>query len=314
MSFKIVAFGEILWDLLPEGRTLGGAPFNFAYRVNSLGDIAFPVSRLGRDHLGREAWDLVTSFGIDPSYLQWDDSFPTGTVRVSFDAANNPDFVIVPSVAYDFIESTPGLEQIVRSADCLCFGTLIQRSDVSRQALYRLLENAASCRRLLDINLRRNCFTAETVRQSIAAANILKLNEKEAVAVGEMLGLPQLALPELTLQMAKRAGLEAVVVTLAEKGVFAASREGDLVYVPGFRVTVVDSLGAGDAFSAGFIHQSLRGASLREACAFGNLLGAVTATKRGGTPSISTDEIACLEQDNNVERIVEPELAKFWAR
>ncbi len=314
MSFKIVAFGEILWDLLPEGRTLGGAPFNFAYRVNSLGDIAFPVSRLGRDPLGREAWDLVTSFGIDPSYLQWDDSFPTGTVRVSFDAANNPDFVIVPSVAYDFIESTPELEQIVRSADCLCFGTLIQRSDVSRKALYRLLENAASCRRLLDINLRKDCFTAETVRQSIRAANILKLNEKEAVAVGEMLGLPQLALPELTLQMARKAALEAVVVTLAEKGVFAASREGDLVYVPGFRVTVVDSLGAGDAFSAGFIHQSLRGASLQEACAFGNLLGAVTATKRGGTPSISKEEIACLEQDKKLERIVAPELAEFWAR
>jgi len=114
LSFKIVAFGEILWDVLPEGRTLGGAPFNFAYRVNSLGDTAFPVSRLGRDPLGREAWDLVTSFGIDPSCLQWDDSFPTGTVRVSFDANNSPDFLIVPSVAYDFIQSTPELERIVR--------------------------------------------------------------------------------------------------------------------------------------------------------------------------------------------------------
>ncbi|MFB3905298.1 MAG: carbohydrate kinase [Acidobacteriota bacterium] len=313
MPFKIVAFGEILWDLLPEGRTLGGAPFNFAYRVNSLGDTAFPISRLGRDALGREACNLVTSFGIDPSCLQWDDSFPTGTVQVSFDACNNPDFVIVPSVAYDFIESTLPLEQIVQSADCLCFGTLIQRSEVSRNTLYRLLRNAAFCRKLLDVNLRKNCFTPETVRRSIEAADIVKLNEKEAFAVGEMLGLPALALPRLVSEMAKRSGLEAVVVTLGDKGVLAASRGGEqLIYVPGFRVAVVDSVGSGDAFSAGFIHRLLRAATLEEACAFGNLMGAATATKRGGTAPISRDEITRLGEQSHVERIVDPELEKFW--
>lgn len=313
MSFKIVAFGEILWDLLPEGRTLGGAPFNFAYRVNSLGDTAYPVSRLGRDPLGREAWDLVTAFGIDPSCLQWDDSYPTGTVRVSFDADNNPDFVIVPSVAYDFIESTPQLEHIVTSADCLCFGTLIQRSDVSRNSLHRLLQNAASSRKLLDVNLRKDCFTPETVRQSIEAADIVKLNEKEAVAVGEMLGLPVLALSQLALEMARRCRLEAVVVTLGEKGVLAASPQGEQpVYVPGFRVPVVDSLGSGDSFSAGFVHRLLHGATLGEACVFGNLMGAVSATKRGATAPISRDEITELGRQSGGERIVQPELAKFW--
>ncbi len=312
MSFKIVAFGEILWDLLPEGRTLGGAPFNFACRVNSLGDKAFPVSRLGRDPLGREAWDLVTSFGIDASCLQWDDSFPTGTVEVSFDADNNPDFVIVPSVAYDFIESTPALEQIAQSADCLCFGTLIQRSEISRNSLHRLLQNASSSRKLLDVNLRKDCFTPETVRQSIEAAHIMKLNEDEAFAVGEMLRLSGLALPELVSEMPRRCSLESVVVTLGGKGVLAASREGELVYVPGFSVAVVDSVGSGDAFSAGFIHQLLRGATLVEACAFGNVMGAATATKRGGTAPISSDEITALSQQSQVERIIEPELAKFW--
>ena len=312
LSFKIVAFGEILWDLLPQGRTLGGAPFNFAYRVNSLGDTAFPVSRLGRDPLGREAWDLVTSFGIDPSCLQWDNAFPTGTVQVSFDADNNPDFLIVPSVAYDFIESTPALEQIAQSADCLCFGTLIQRSEVSRNSLRRLLQSAASSRKLLDVNLRKDCFTSETVTQSIEFADIVKLNDKEVVAVAEMLGLPALALPELAPEMARRCSLEAVVVTLGQKGVFAASREGQLVYVPGFRVPVVDSVGSGDAFSAGFVNRLLRGATLNEACVFGNLMGAVSATKRGGTAPISSDEITALSQQSQVERIIEPELAKFW--
>jgi fructokinase len=311
LAFKIVAFGEILWDLLPQGRTLGGAPFNFACRVNSLGDTALPVSRLGRDPLGREAWDLVTSFGIDASCLQWDESFPTGIVQVSLDADNNPDYVIVPSVAYDFIESTPELEPVVRSADCVCFGTLIQRSEVSRTSLHCLLRSAPSSRKLLDVNLRKNCFSPEIVRQSVEAADIVKLNEKEAVEVAGMLGLPALALPRLVSQMIRECVLEAVVVTLGEKGVFAGSRDGELVYVPGFRVTVVDSLGSGDAFSAGFIHRLLRGTPLHEACTFGNLMGAITATKRGGTAPISRDELAGLEQDGEVERIVDPELAAF---
>jgi len=313
LSFKIIAFGEILWDLLPTGRTLGGAPFNFAYRVNSLGDTAFPVSRLGRDSLGQEAWDLVASFGIDPSCLQWDDSFPTGTVPVSFDVNNNPDFLIVPSVAYDFIQSTPELEQLVRSADCLCFGTLIQRSEVSRGSLHRLLEIPGSYRKFLDVNLRKDCFTPEIVRQSIEAADIVKLNEKEAFAVAQMLGLPALGLPELVPAMAKRCSLDSVVVTLADKGVCAATRQGEqLVYVPGFRVPVVDSLGSGDAFSAGFIHKLLRGSSLGEACVFGNLLGAVAATKRGGTGAILKEDLDRVAEQTEAERIVDPELAKFW--
>jgi len=312
LAFRIVAFGEILWDLLPQGRTLGGAQFNFAYRANSLGDTALPVSRLGRDPLGREALDLVKGFGLDPSWLQWADSFPTGTVEVSFDAENNPDYVIVPSVAYDFIQSTPELEQMVASADCLCFGTLIQRSEVSRNTLQRLLQSAASSRKLLDVNLRKKCFTPETVRQSIEAADIVKLNEKEAVAVGEMLGLPALALPELAVEMVRSCSLESVVVTLGEKGAFAASREGERVYAPGFRVRVVDTLGSGDAFTAGFIHRLLRGGSLADACAFGNLMGTATATKRGGTAPISNDETARLEKRGEVVRIIDPELTKYW--
>ncbi|RPJ80668.1 MAG: hypothetical protein EHM18_18145 [Acidobacteria bacterium] len=127
-----------------------------------------------------------------------------------------------------------------------------------------------------------------------------------------MLGLPALPLPQLTLEMARSRRLEAVVVTLGGKGVLAASpQEEQPVYVPGFRVPVVDSLGSGDAFSAGFIHRLLRGATLGEACVFGNLMGAVSATKRGATASISRDEITELGRQSGVERIVEPELAKF---
>jgi len=311
LAYKIVAFGEILWDLLPQGRTLGGAPFNFAYRVNSLGDVAYPVSRLGRDELGDEAWNLVESFGIDTSCLQRDGSSPTGTVQVFFDAENSPDYYIVPAVAYDFIESTPGLEQVVSTADCLCFGTLIQRSETSRRTLRRLLAKAGSALKLLDINLRKDCYTPETVRQSLEAADVVKLNEKEAPLVAEMMQLPVRSLPELAPELVRRWALDSVVITLGEKGAFAASSKGALVYVPGFRVQVVDTLGSGDAFSAGFIHRLLRGSSLREACLLGNSLGALAATRRGGTAVVSNEEIRRFGEQGQAERIVDPDLVRF---
>ncbi len=311
MAYKVVAFGEILWDLLPQGRTLGGAPFNFAYRVNSLGDVAYPVSRLGRDTLGREASRLVDSFGIDTSCLQWDDSLPTGTVQVFFDPQNSPDYFIVPSVAYDFIESTPELEQVVSTADCLCFGTLIQRSETSRRSLQRLLPKADSALKLLDVNLRKDCYTPETVRQSLEAADVVKLNDKEAPLVGEMMQLAPRPLPELARELVRHWSLDSVVVTLGEKGALAASSKGEVVYVPGFRIQVVDSVGSGDAFSAGFIHRLLRGSSLREACLLGNILGALAATRRGGTEPVSNEETRRLEEQRQAERIVDPELMEF---
>lgn len=310
MAYKVAAFGEILWDLLPNGRTLGGAPFNFAYRVNSLGDLAYPVSRLGRDELGQEAWRLVESFGIDTSFLQWDDRFPTGTVQVFFDADNNPDYFIVPSVAYDFIEGSPRLDALASTADCLCFGTLIQRSEKSRGSLRRLLEKAGSALKLLDINLRKDCHTAQTVRQSLEAADVVKLNEKEAPLVAEMMGLPVLPLPQLAPELVRGWSLKCLIVTLGDKGAFAAS-QGELVYVPGYRVSVVDTLGSGDAFTAGFIHRFLRGADLADACRFGNLLGALAATKRGGTEPFSQEEMSRVREQGEAERIVDPDLAKF---
>ncbi len=311
MAYKVVAFGEVLWDLLPSSRTLGGAPFNFAYRVNSLGDVAHPVSRLGRDELGREAWRLVESFGIDTSFLQWDDSLPTGTVNVFFDAHNNPDYFIVPSVAYDFIQVTSRLEEVASTADSLCFGTLIQRSETSRASLRRLIDKADSALKLLDVNLRKDCYTPDTVGQSLEVADVVKLNDKEAPLVAEMMGLRARPLPDLAPELVRGWSLKCLVVTLGDKGAFAASSEGELVYVPGYRVAVVDTLGAGDAFTAGFIHQLLRGSSLGESCRFGNLLGALAATKRGGTEPFSSEELSKVRDQRATERIVDPELTQF---
>ncbi len=141
MGFTIVAFGEALWDLLPTGPVLGGAPLNFAYRVNSLGHRSIIVSRLGKDDLGEKAREQIVTLGMDDTCLQWDDAYPTGTVEVYFDEDKNPDYTIIENVAYDYIESSANLENIVKSADCLCFGTLAQRNTVSRQTLLELALN-----------------------------------------------------------------------------------------------------------------------------------------------------------------------------
>jgi len=152
----VFAFGEVLWDILPDRTVLGGAPFNFAYRINSLGDTGLMISRLGSDELGKKAFEKVKTLGLKTNFLQFDEKLPTGSVQVAFDEENNPDYYIVPDVAYDQIEFTAELADAVTEADCLCFGTLAQRAEKSRKTIEQLLEKSAKSMKFLDINLRKN--------------------------------------------------------------------------------------------------------------------------------------------------------------
>jgi fructokinase len=306
MKQTIVAFGEVLWDILPSCVVLGGAPFNFTYRVNSLGDTGLMASRLGRDALGREASEKVASLGLDASLLQWDDEAPTGTVQVSFDAQNNPDFVIVPNVAYDRIEFTEALAAAAAKADCLCFGTLAQRSAESRATLAAVLKTASHALKLLDINLRKDCYDERSVTFSLQKADVLKLNEDEAHELGEMLGIPHGTITEFCAAIVDAWALRFCLVTLGEKGAFGVSADGERSYAPGYRVRLVDSLGSGDAFSAGFAHKILRGVSLEGAVAFGNILGAIVATQTGATARTNDDDINGFPEER-MERHVHPE-------
>jgi fructokinase len=310
MKKTIVAFGELLWDILPSCTVLGGAPFNFAYRVNSLGYTGLMVSRLGRDELGRKAFDQVVQLGLDTTYIQWDDSLPTGTVQVSFGEDNKPDYVIVPQVAYDRIELTDALVDAVSTADCLCFGTLSQRSEESRKTIEQLLERADISLKLLDINLRKDCYSLETINFSLQRADVLKLNEDEAHQLGRMLEISNQNIPEFCEEMLSKWSLEHCVVTLGEKGVFAMSAGGERVYVPGYKVKLADSIGSGDAFSAGFVNKLLRGMSISEAARFGNVLGALVATKDGATSEVTLDEIGQFH-NQNYERDIYPDLEEF---
>jgi len=305
----IVAFGEILWDILPSCVTLGGAPFNFAYRVNSLGDAGLMVSRLGRDDLGQQAFDRITTLGLDPALVQWDEKAPTGTVQVSFDNQNQPDYVIVPNVAYDRIVLTDALVGAVEKADCVCFGTLAQRAEISTETLGTLLERATDAMKFLDINLRKDCYDESSVVFSLGNADVLKLNEDEARTLGRMLGLHRRTVRGFCESVVEEWGIEYCLVTLGEYGAFGRAGDGRETYAPGYRVQLADSLGSGDAFSAGFVHKTLRGASLKEAVAFGNILGAVVATQTGATTPIAPEEIERF-QNTQMDRNIHPEFQK----
>lgn len=286
---------------MPSCTVLGGAPFNFTYRADSLGDLGLMVSRLGSDHLGKRAYNRIVELGLDTRHIQWDGEFPTGTVQVSFDENNNPDYVIIPNVAYDRVEIDGALVETAANADCLCFGTLAQRSETSRRTLRELIKHADNSLKLLDINLRKDCYTLESIHFSLEHADVLKLNEDEAHRLEKILDITCSSLDDFCRRILDNWEIKYCVVTLAEKGALVVSEQGDSLYVPGYKVDPVDSLGSGDAFSAGFVHKILRGESAAQACEFGNVLGALVATQEGGTAPVI---------DESIERF----LSKDWER
>jgi fructokinase len=310
MQKTILAFGELLWDLLPSGAVLGGAPGNFAYRINSLGHRGLMVSRLGRDTLGEKASQQLAALGMDTSFLQWDEGHPTGTVRVQIDAQGNPDFTILPGVAYDWIESTEPLLRLAREADCLCFGTLVQRAPTSRATLRRGLQAAPGALKLLDINLRKDCYSTETITESLQQADVLKLNEPEAKYLASLFQIPGEALDEFADAMLRRWELSHCLVTLGERGAFLASHSGERCYVPGYEVSLADTCGSGDAFSAGFMDGLLRGEPAAACLRFGNALGALVATQRGATEPIAVEVVRSFLA-KEPPRVSEPSLERW---
>ncbi len=307
---NILAFGEILWDLLPSGRKLGGAPFNFACRAESLGDRGWVVSRVGRDDLGREAREAATGLGMDVTGLQDDPEHPTGTVDVTFHDGE-PEYVIHPQVAYDFIEFTPQLLELAGRADCVCFGTLAQRHEASRAACRQVLESAPQALPVLDINLRKDCYDATIVRDSLQRAKVVKLNGGELRELKSMFDLDGQSLDGLALSLLVRFELACCVATLGPAGALAAS-ETHVRYIPGYEVRVADTVGAGDAFTAGFLHKYLRGEAAEICCRYGNAVGALVATQVGATDPLTPGEVENFLADPP-PRCIEPTLAHLAA-
>lgn len=288
---KIAAFGELLWDLLPNGKVLGGAPANFIYRINSFGDEGTLLSKVGNDKAGREAREALKRLGVSDENIQTDYEFPTGSVRVKIDEKGNPDFNIITDVAYDHIEINAEMMDAFSQADCVCFGTLVQRYGISKNTLRELIHESSDVVKFLDINLRRNCYTATTIEDSLRMTNILKTNDDELLITKELLGLKQDSLKDLAQETIEKYNLDILLCTLGSNGAFCLTNEDIFHYDPGYQISLGDTVGSGDAFSAGFVHYYMNGYPIEEALQFGNAAGAMVATTTGATSPISKKEI-----------------------
>ena len=280
----IVGLGELLWDLLPSGRQLGGAPANFAYFANLLGDRGVVASRVGDDELGREAADRVRQSGSSTDYLQCDSDQPTVTVQVRVDTAGQPQFEIARPVAWDFLQWTPAWKRLAEEADAVCFGSLAQRSSTSRETIRQFLQSTRPqtlC--IFDVNLRAPFYTTQVLASSLPFASIIKLNHDELPVMAGLLGVPFSNVRNAAEALLQACRAKLVCVTRGSCGSLLVSKDGAVEH-PGFRVAVADTVGAGDAFTATLVHHCLRGTSLEEMNEAANRIGAWVATQAGATP------------------------------
>jgi fructokinase len=285
----IVGLGELLWDLLPTGKALGGAPFNFTFHCHQLGHPAVMVSRVGADDLGRQARAGVRALGLGDDLVQADPEHPTGTVSVAVDEHGQPTFTIHEG-AWDHLAWDGRLEEPFRKARAVCFGTLAQRHPTARQTIRRCLAAAREALVVYDVNLRGNFFTREVIELSLRASRWVKLNDAELLVLRDLLGLAGGGEAELAADLGRRYGAELVALTRGAAGCLVWSG-AEVVEVPGERVAVVDTVGAGDAFTAGLLCAVLEGRPVAEAAPFANRLAARVAASAGGTPRIDRAEI-----------------------
>jgi fructokinase len=282
--FTVVGLGEILWDLLPAGKQLGGAPANFAYMTGLLGDRAIVASRIGKDRLGNAAARRVARLGLATAHLQVDPTHPTGCVNVTVDEQGQPQFEILEKVAWDFFEWTPQWQQLAAETDAVCFGSLGQRSAQSRATILAFLEALRpEALRIFDVNLRQSFFTREVLGESTTRADIVKLNEDELPRVAGLLGATSTDRVAAARWILKKYKLKLVCVTCGGQGSLLVTPD-DLDTHPGYAVTVADTVGSGDAFTAALVHKFLRKASLRGMNAAANRLGSWVASQVGATP------------------------------
>jgi len=284
--FKAAGLGEILWDMLPEGKHLGGAPTNFAYLTSLLGDEGVVASRIGIDQLGQETIEKAADLGLGTQFIQNDPQQPTGTARVNVDSDGQPVFVITEPVAWDFLQWSPEWQSLAQNLDIVCFGTLAQRSPQSRETIRQFLNAAPkSALRVFDMNLRQEYFSAEVLDASFKLAHIVKLNHEELSRAMNLLGLKFGSEEDAARRLRAIYGLKLICVTRGARGSLLVAPSGTTSH-PGFRVKVVDTIGAGDGFTAALAHHFVRGAPLEQINESANRFASWVASQAGGTPSL----------------------------
>ena len=292
----VVGLGELLWDLFPKGKQLGGAPANFAYITALLGDSGMVASRVGDDRLGQEAlWHLKSS-GLDVSRIQRDPTHPTGTVKVEVDLRGQPEYHISENVAWDFLEFSEDWISLARATHAVCFGSLAQRNSVSRATIRAFLSALPSFAiGIFDVNLRQSYFSGDLLRDSARHATILKLNHEEFPRFLDLLRCPLKGSERSDIFAARwlcrELGIRLVCITRGPAGSALITAESHHEH-PGFSVKIVDTVGAGDAFTAALVHHALRGSSLAAMNVAANRMGAWVASQEGAMPAADPEILA----------------------
>lgn len=293
MKRYIVGLGEALWDILPEGAKLGGAPANFAYHASQFGHEAIAVSALGNDALGDQSVREFDEKGL--RYIMPRVDYPTGTVGVELDNEGVPTYDIKANVAWDNIPFTPEIETVAKESCAVCFGTLAQRSEKSRETIMKFLDTTPEdCLKIYDINLRATFYNKEIIQNSLRRCNILKINDEELITIGRLFGYPGLDIENKCWLILGKYNLDMLVLTCGTNGSY--------VFAPGVSsfqetplVDVADTVGAGDSFTGAFTSAILAGKTINEAHELAVKVSAYVCTQKGAMPRLPQELIAAIK-------------------
>ena len=286
MDNIVIGMGEALWDMLPEGRKIGGAPANFAWHVSQFGFDSRVVSAVGDDALGQEILDTFDAKKLKYSIAKV--PYPTGTVQVELDSDGVPRYEIKEGVAWDNIPFSPEVEALARSAKAVCFGSLAQRSVVSRETVNRFLDTMpedGSTLKIFDINLRQNFYTKEILHNSFNKCNVLKINDEELVTVSRMFGYPGVDAESKCRALMSDYGLRMLILTCGVNGSYVFGQDS-MSFLDTPKVEIADTVGAGDSFTAAFVAAILRGHPVCEAHRLAVEVSAYVCTQNGAMPPL----------------------------
>ena len=293
MEKYIVGMGEALWDCLPEGRKIGGAPANFAYHAAQFGFNSLAVSAIGNDELGDEIVETFNQNNLKYRLERVD--FPTGTVQVTLDEKGIPCYEIMENVAWDNIPYSPELEEVAKNCVAVCFGSLAQRNSVSKETINRFLDampETEDVLKVFDINLRQHFYCKETIENSLNKCNILKINDEELVIVSEMFGYEKnLSQEEACRRILNEYNLRMLILTCGTEGSYVLTAD-ETSFQTTPKVEVADTVGAGDSFTGSFIASILKGKTIVEAHKRAVEVSAYVCTQNGAMPSMPAEFIS----------------------
>lgn len=281
----IVGIGEILWDVFPNAKVLGGAPANFAYHVSQFGFEGFAISAIGNDELGDEIMENLNNKAL--KYIIEKTPFATGTVQVTLDGKGIPQYEIMQNVAWDNIPFTPQMEELARKTRTVCFGSLAQRSEVSRNTINRFLDLVPTdALKIFDINLRQHFYSQQLIEHSLRRCNILKINDDEVVQVAKLFEWEMTTEMEICQKLLANYSLNMIILTKGTEGSYVITdTETSFKATP--KVEVADTVGAGDSFTAGFVASLLSGKTISEAHEIAVEVSAFICTQHGAMPTLS---------------------------